>query len=68
LKKEVIKINYNPAFSINLYDKDGDIYEECINIHLRDKSGFILQFENLDAYDSFVKNLQFMRKEIVENL
>ena len=59
-------MKYDLTFSLNLHDIDGDVYEECILIHLG--NGVILQFENMDSYDEFIDNLNYMKSEIRENL
>lgn len=52
----------NTWFSVDLHDNDGDVVEEGIYVHL--PTGIIIKFDDLDAYDTFIKNLQGMRAEI----
>ena len=59
-------MKYDLTFSVNLHDEDGDVYEECIMIHLG--NGVILQFENMDSYERFIDNLNGMKSEIREHL
>lgn len=53
------------TFSINLYDKDGDIYKNCILIHL-DKT--IIVLKDKTELDKLIKDLQKIKKEINENI
>lgn len=59
-------MDYKLSFSVNLYDDEGDCYEECINLHL--DNGIIIQFRDIDAYDNFHEKMKSMRTEIVESL
>lgn len=52
------------TFSINLYDKDGDIYKTCILIHL-DKT--IIVLKDKIELDRLIKDLQKIKKEIDQN-
>lgn len=56
------------GFSCHLRDKDGDIYQRCIILHSSQNEGFLMKFEDLDQYDDFIERLQYMRKEISENI
>lgn len=52
-------------FSKNIYDKDGDIYDECIMIHL---NNFIsIRVGDLSELDALIAELQMVQKEIREN-
>lgn len=51
-------------FSINQYDRDGDITQECVSIHLDDS--FTVHFKNLDELNELILNLQNIRNEIKE--
>jgi len=53
------------SFSINLHDKDGDVYQECLLIHLEDKC--ILQLKNKADLEELIKNLNQIKKELEEN-
>ena len=59
-------MEYDLSFSVNLLDDEGDVYEECIMVHLG--NGVILQFENMDSYQRFIDGLNNMKSEIRENL
>ena len=54
------------AFSVNTYDRDGDLITEGIFLHFGDTA--IKVADNLAEFDVFVNSLKCMRKEIVENL
>lgn len=54
----------NALFTINRYDRDGDLLENCITIHI-DK--FAMQFQHRDELDEFIKNLQKISNEIAAN-
>lgn len=49
-------------FSVDWHDNDGDVVEEGIFLHL--PTGITMKFDNLDAYDDFVRQMQGMRTEI----
>ena len=53
------------SYSINLHDKDGDVYQECLLIHLEDKC--ILQLKNKADLEELIKNLNQIKKELEEN-
>lgn len=53
------------SFSVNLHDQDGDVYDDCILLHIDE--GVILKFGNLAEYDQFIEDMQGMRAEIVES-
>jgi hypothetical protein len=59
-------MDYKLSFGINLYDDEGDSYEDCIMVFLG--NGVILQFKNLEGYDRFIDSMKGMRNEIKENL
>ena len=65
-KERMIFVKYDLTFSVNLHDSDGDVYEECIMIHLG--NGVILQFKNMDSYQRFIDSLNSMKSEIRETL
>lgn len=51
----------NAAFSINQYDADGDMIEECILIHI---GTTILQMTDIQQLDAFIEQLQQISAEI----
>ena len=55
------------SFSINTYDSDGDVGEECILIHVSDTT--ILKFKDIQELEEFA-NVLLKRTipEIKENL
>lgn len=53
------------AFSFNLCDEDGDIYEEYLMLHVDDN--IILKLKNMDDLDSLINQLNNIRNEIKEN-
>ena len=53
------------GFSKNMYDKDGDIMDDCILLYFNDT--FILRVADLDDLDSVITQLQFIRNEIATN-
>jgi len=52
------------SFSINTYDRDGDIVEKCVNLHINDN--ITLHFERVAEYEAFHKRLLLMQQEIEE--
>ena len=51
------------TWSVNLYDRDGDVTDECVLIHLNDA---IIKFNNIDELkdfaESIIKNIPEMRE------
>ena len=54
----------NASFSVNHYDQDGDIVDECVLIHI---GTTILQLSTVSHLDSFIEQLQTISKEIKQN-
>lgn len=52
------------SFSVNQYDNDGDIVDECILVHM---GNTILRFSTVNQLDSFVQRLKSLSKEIKKN-
>ena len=57
---------YEPMFSINSHDSDGDSFEEGIYLHFGETR--IRVAENLPEFDRLLGTLARMRDEIEENL
>lgn len=55
----------NITFSINRYDKDGDVINKGIYLHLNDLVN--LRLKNLDSLSNLITQLQEIEKEIKEN-
>jgi len=54
------------SWSINLHDKDGDIYESCILVHIGDE--LIVKFKDLDHLETFANSILKSLPEVRENL
>lgn len=54
------------GFTINSYDKDGDIWEEGIYIHFGETR--IMVAKSFEEYEKFINNLTLMKQEIKENI
>ena len=54
------------GFCINDYDKEGDVFEECIKLYCNDTT--ILVFKDITELMDFGKKILSMEKEIRENL
>lgn len=52
------------SFSVNQYDNDGDIVDECILVHM---GNTILRFSTVNQLDSFAERLKSLSKEIKKN-
>lgn len=52
-------------FGVNLYDKDGDIAEECVLLHI---GNTILKFDDVAELKRFSGHIISMIPEIMENL
>ena len=53
------------AFSINLYDKDGDKFDDCLLLYIDDN--LLLRLSDLKDLDNLIKQLQSIRNEVAEN-
>lgn len=53
-------------WSTNLYDSDGDVYEECILVHAGEDA--ILKFQNVEHLETFAKEILRSLPEIKENI
>lgn len=53
------------TYSINMYDRDGDIFNECILIHSK-QNGFILRFNNMAELQSFQNQLEVCIEQLEE--
>jgi hypothetical protein len=53
------------TFSVNMHDKDGDVFDKCILLHFNDT--FILKISDLKELDNTIKQLQDIKTEITEN-
>jgi len=51
------------TFSVNLHDSDGDVYDECLLLHIGDTA--IIRLER-DGLPQFIKQLKRIDKEIKE--
>jgi hypothetical protein len=54
----------NATFSVNQYDSDGDIVEECVLVHV---GTTILRFTSVAEVDVFIKQLEKISSEIKAN-
>lgn len=52
-------------FSINEYDRDGDIVDNCVFLHLEDK-GIRIKFQNSKELENFSIDIKNMIPEIKE--
>lgn len=52
------------TFSVNQYDKDGDLVDDCIMVYV---GTAILRFTTVKQLDVFVEQLQKISSEIKEN-
>jgi hypothetical protein len=53
------------GFTVNLHDKDGDVFDKCLLLHFNDT--FILKISNLKELDNIIKQLQDIKTEVKEN-
>lgn len=52
------------TYIVNSYDEDGDIIDECVQIHL---GATVLVFSNIKQVDVFIERLQKISEEIKKN-
>lgn len=50
------------SFSVNMHDEDGDVYDNCILIHVSEN--LIIRFSNGKDLDDFISELNQCRSEI----
>ncbi len=53
------------GFSIDMHDKDGDKFDDCLMLHFNDT--FLLRLADLKDLDSLIKQLSNIREELYEN-
>jgi hypothetical protein len=54
----------NATFSVNQYDSDGDVVDDCVLVHL---DATILKFSGVKQLDGFIEQLNKISKEIKEH-
>lgn len=54
----------NVTFSVDQHDSDGDVYDECLLLHV-DKN-LIIRLER-NGLDDFINSLKLIQKELKEN-
>lgn len=52
------------TFSVNLHDTDGDVFEECILLHIENVT--ILKVKNIEEIQTMIGNLNNIVEEIQE--
>lgn len=60
----MLSVYSDATFSVNQYDQDGDVVDECVLVHV---GTTILRFSTTKQLDDFVVQLQKISKEIKEN-
>lgn len=53
------------SFSVNTYDHDGDLIDNCILLHLSNNT--ILRVENIDELENMIEQLYNIKVEIEQN-
>ena len=56
----------NYSWSLNLHDRDGDVYDECLLVHVGEDT--ILKFTSAEELDAFADKIKGSIREIKENL
>jgi hypothetical protein len=59
-----MSVYQNASFSVDQYDRDGDIVEEGVFVHL---GATILQFSGVKQLDGFIEKLKKISNEVKEN-
>ena len=54
------------GWSLNLHDRDGDVYDECLLVHVGEDT--ILKFTSVEELDAFADKIKGSIREIKENL
>ena len=55
----------NIGFSVDMHDKDGDKFNDCLLLHFNDT--FLLRLADVKELDEVIKKLQDIKTEVVEN-
>lgn len=53
------------GFSIDMHDKDGDKFDDCLMLHFNDT--FLLRLADLKDLDNLIKQLSNIREEVSLN-
>ena len=53
------------GFSVDLHDKDGDVFDNCIILHLGDMT--MIRINNVDELEQIIIDLGDIRTELVDN-
>jgi hypothetical protein len=53
------------GFSIDMHDKDGDKFDDCLMLHFNDT--FLLRLADLKDLDNLIKQLSNIREEVSAN-
>ena len=56
----------NVTFSKNMYDEDGDNFDDCLLLHLKknDVKMVILRLDDTEELKQFIENLQTIEQEL----
>lgn len=57
--------NMEVGFSVNLHDKDGDVWSKCLLLHFDET--IILKLNGVKDLKDLIKQLKKIEKEVVEN-
>lgn len=63
--RERINAKLKVGFSINLYDSEGDSFNDCIVLHIGDN--LLLKLDNAKELELFIANLVYLRDEMKLN-
>tara|TARA_R110000803_G_scaffold210568_1_gene282690 strand:- start:11790 stop:11969 length:180 start_codon:yes stop_codon:yes gene_type:complete len=53
------------GFSVNMHDKDGDSFDDCIILHL--DSTTMIRVADVEELDKIITDLNDIKKELVDN-
>ena len=53
------------GFSIDMHDKDGNKFDNCLLLHFNDT--FLLRLADVKELDEVIKNLQDIKADVVKN-
>lgn len=65
---DVMSACVTPSFSVDMHDKDGDVYETGIYLSFGAATVRVCDSDSIEGFDAFIEYLQTMKEEIGENL
>ena len=65
---DVVSVCATPSFSIDMHDRDGDVYETGIYLSFGQTIVRVCDSDSIEGFDAFIEYLNTIKDEICENL